>query len=159
MSLSDTPDNESSVGPQLTDESLIVRPLDLQWQPRPGVVIRDVKTFGCGIGSEYVYCYSYPTYIEVAKLKQEQRFRIKVGKADGDPIGRIHQQIGGNRTALSELPVVLLIFQTLASRHLERWLHKRLERASDAGGSEWFYTSPDEIVELFRQYVRQASCP
>jgi hypothetical protein len=93
----------------------------------------------------------------MAKLKNEERFRIKVGKADSDPVGRIYQQIGGNRTAISELPVVLLIFQTLASRHLERWLHKRLERAAESGGSEWFYTSPGELVELFHEYVRLAS--
>jgi hypothetical protein len=136
-----------------------VKPIEMKWPAAGKVVVTDIKTYGCGIGSEYVYCYSFPTFLEVARLKQERCYRVKVGKAEGDPITRIYQQVAGSKTALSEPPVVLIVFQTLASRHLEKWLHNRLERAVDAIGSEWFYTNPDELVELFREYVRAASSP
>jgi hypothetical protein len=145
---------ESTQSPR---DEFVVRPLELKWAPRPGVIITQARAFGCGFGSEYVYCYSYSAYIELANLKHERRFRIKVGKADNDPIARICQQISGNKTAVSESPVVLLVFQTLASRHLERWLHARLERVTDAGGSEWFNTSPEELIELYRDYLHEAS--
>jgi hypothetical protein len=145
-----------TVSPESGNESLTVKLLDLPWQPRPGVILTQVKTYGCGIGSEHVYCYSYPTYLEIAELKQEQRFRVKVGMATDDPIGRIYGQIAGSKSAVSETPIVLLIFKTLAARHLERWFHKRLQRAPDAAGSEWFYTNHDELIDLFRDYLRTA---
>jgi hypothetical protein len=157
VSGSPTPDDKFAAMPQNSEESLIVQLLDIQWQPRPGVSLIQLKTYGCGIGSEYVYCYSFPTYVEMAELKQEQRFRVKVGMATDDPIGRIYGQIAGSRTAVSETPVVLLIFKTLAARHLERWFHTRLERASDAAGSEWFHTSVEELIDLFRKYVCTAT--
>ena len=151
------PDKRSPGRSELPQDALSVQMLDIPWQSRPGIVITDVKTYGYGVGSEYVYCYSYPTYIEIAELKQEQRFRVKVGMATDDPIGRIYGQVAGNKTAISETPHVLCIFKTLAARHLERWLHKRLERASDAAGSEWFHTNLDELADLFRKYVSKAA--
>ena len=74
-----------------------MRLLDVQWQPRIGVTVMQVKTYSCGVGSEYVYCYSYSTYIEMAELKHEQRFRIKVGSAKGDPIAGFMRSLLGTR--------------------------------------------------------------
>jgi hypothetical protein len=149
----------ATIPAQDTAARLVMQVVDVKWPSRPGVLANELKCYGCGIGSEYVYCYSYPTHVEMAELKNESRFRIKVGKAVGNPIERIYQQFSGNKTARSEPPVVLLLFQTLASRHLESWLHKQLDRAADAGGSEWFHTNPDELVKLFQRYLRDASHP
>lgn len=135
---------------------LTARILDLQWPARPGVVTADIKTYGCGIGSEFVYCYTFPTYVEIAKLKGEDSFRVKVGKADRNPLERICHQLGGSKTATPEFAHVILIFQTLASGHLERWLHRRLERVTDASGSEWFKSNPDELVRLYHEYLQNA---
>jgi hypothetical protein len=79
--------------------------------------------------------------------------------ATDDPVARIYGQIAGSKTAISETPVVLLIFKTLAARHLERWFHKRLQPATNDAGSEWFYTNHDELVNLFQQYLRTAMSP
>jgi hypothetical protein len=92
-------------------------------------------------------------YLEIAELKKEKIFKIKVGMAKKDPIGRIYSQVSASKTAQSEQPTVLLIFETLKCSHLERWLHKRLERAADAYGVEWFYTNPDRLLELFGEYL------
>jgi hypothetical protein len=139
--------------------ALSVQLLDVAWQPRPGIVVDLLKTYGWGLGSEYVYCYSYPTHLEIAQLKGEERFRLKIGSAKGDPLLRIFAQFANNKTAISDSLTVLLIFRTIYASHLERWLHARLERASGSVGSEWYITNPDELIALFREYVRTASMP
>jgi hypothetical protein len=143
-----------SSSPPPADALLSVQLLDVAWQPRPGIVVTQVKTYGWGIGSEYVYCYTFPTHVEIAQLKGEPRYRVKVGSAKGDPLQRIFAQFATNKTAVSDSLVVLLIFKTLYASHLERWLHKRLERAGDSVGSEWFLTNPEELLALFGEYVR-----
>lgn len=130
--------------------------LPVKWSAIGKVNTNEVRTYGTGFGEEYVYCYSFPIFLEVASLKQEPSYRVKVGKATGNPINRIHQQISASKTAISESPIVLVIFQAISAHQLEKWLHKRLERAVDAVGAEWFYTNPDELLELFREYER---CP
>ena len=111
-----------------TDATVSCHLLDVQWQPRPGIIVNQAKTYGWGFGSEYVYCYSFPTHLEIAQLKGEERFRVKVGSAKGDPIQRIFAQFANNKTAISDSLVVLLIFRTIYATHLERWLHARLPR-------------------------------
>jgi hypothetical protein len=138
------------------EEFLEARRLDVQWRPQGGIRLERLQTFGCGLGAEFVYCYTYPTCIENAELKGEKKFRVKVGKADSDPIARIHQQIAASTTAISEPPIVLVIFQTLASRHLERWFHSRLEKATGSIGSEWFVSCEDELVEFYKLYLATA---
>ncbi|HMO84811.1 MAG TPA: GIY-YIG nuclease family protein [Lacipirellulaceae bacterium] len=131
-------------------------PLEIDWQPRPGIGTSNLKTYGCGIGGEYVYGYSYRVYREVAAEKGDQRFRIKVGSATGNPIDRIYAQISASKTAVPDLPEVLVVLRTLAARHLEQWLHRRLARVTDAHGLEWFNTSPSELLSHFCDYVRTA---
>lgn len=128
--------------------------VDIEWSPIGKVVTKHAKTYGTGEGDEYVYCYSYPIFLEVAQLKKEINYRIKVGKATGNPINRIHQQISAAKTAISESPLVLSVFQTGSSHSLEKWLHRRLERAVDSVGVEWFYTNPDQILSLYCEYVK-----
>lgn len=154
---SSTSDRVSDVPAAFRTENLTVQHLGNQWQARKGVILSQAKCYGCGIGSEYVYCYSYPTHLELADLKKDKCFRIKVGSASGDPIERICQQFAGNKTALSEPPIVLLLFQTLSARHLERWLHKRLNRVQEAAGTEWFVSNLEELIELYGEYLREAS--
>jgi hypothetical protein len=143
--------------PSSADSPLSVQLLDVAWQARSGIVVNQIKTYGWGIGSEYVYCYTFPTHVEIAQLKGEPRYRVKVGSAKGDPLQRIFAQFATNKTALSDSLVVLMIFRTLYASHLERWLHKRLERAGDSIGSEWFLTNPEELLALFGEYVRTAA--
>ncbi len=140
-SFSDFGNNQGSKSDLIINDTLKVKALEVKWPPRNGIVLSQTETYGCGIGSEYVYCYTYKTYLELAELKGEDRYRIKVGSAKGDPIERIHSQFAGNKTSISEPPVVLVIFRTLAAGHLERWLHSRLYRTQEAIGSEWFNPS------------------
>jgi predicted Zn finger-like uncharacterized protein len=84
--------------PKVSGGGLSVQIIDKQWQPRPGILVEQIKTYGWSLGSEYVYCYSYPTHLEIAQLKSEERYRIKVGSAKGDPIQRIFAQFANNKT-------------------------------------------------------------
>jgi hypothetical protein len=132
-----------------------MRPIRISWPPRKGVETDRAVTFGTG--SQYVYCYSYSSHIELALVKHERRFRIKVGMANNDPIARIHDQISASKTAISEAAIVLLVFRARDCRHLEGWLHRQLDRAAAAGGREWFMTHPTELVGLFRMYLQRHS--
>jgi hypothetical protein len=38
----------------MSREELKAELLDVQWKGRPGINASDVKTYGCGFGSEYV---------------------------------------------------------------------------------------------------------
>ena len=134
-----------------------IQQIDFKWPTRPGILIDSVRYFECGFGSEYVYCYSFPVHLEAARLKNEKCFPIKVGMATGDPVARIYGQVATSKIALSEPPLLLLVFKTLAARHLERWLHKRLERSAVAAGTEWFNSNPEELVEMVRNYFETAS--
>jgi hypothetical protein len=154
--MSDSPNSEPLAGAD-SPVTLTAKLLEFGWPSVAGISLSDMRTFGCGIGAQYVYCYTFQNYIELARLKKESKFRIKVGKADTDPIKRILQQVAGSNTAVAERPHVLLVFQTLAAGHLERWLHARLSRAADSIGSEWFITNPDELIELYSTYLCDAS--
>lgn len=135
---------------------LVVQPIEFFPTHRHGVSCNGARYYGCGIGSEYVYIYTYPSLVEIGSLKQDKNYRIKVGSATGDPIERVYQQFSSSKTAIPEQPRILLIIRTLSARHLERWLHRRLQKADGATGSEWFYSNPDEVLSLFRQYVAEA---
>lgn len=156
MNPSDSSENDRQVSPVTATGDFTVKLIDVQWLPRAGIKTADIKTYGYGFGTEYVYCYSFQTILELARLKQENHHGIKVGSAIGNPVDRIYQQCSGSKTALSEWPIVLLVFQTVAARHLERWIHKHLQRVPGSGGSEWFHTNLEELVDLFRTYLTEA---
>jgi len=132
-----------------------MRPVDRDWSSKSGVDASRAKTYG--LGGQHVYCYSFNSRLELAHIKQSLCCSIKVGMVSGDPIDRIWQQISASKTAISEAAVVLLIFQTNDCRHLERWLHKKLQRDTNAHGREWFLTNENELVRLFRTYAREYS--
>jgi len=127
------------------------KPLNKQWPSRQGVDATDAVTYG--IGSQYVYCYTFPTRLRIAELEQSTECNIKVGMASNHPISRIREQVSASKTAMSESAVVLLVFQTDDCADLERWMHSHLERTPDALGTEWFVTNTARLVQLFRQYV------
>ena len=129
----------------------LIRPVGRRWGSRRGVDASQAVTYGTG--GQHVYCYTFPSVLELAELKNHSNFKIKVGLASNNPIERIQQQISASKTAMSEPAKVLLVFQTNDCADLEKWMHNNLERAPESLGREWFDANPDGILDLFRQYI------
>ena len=95
-----------------------------------------------GAEAPSVYWYSYPAY-----QKEDGPYPIKVGRGN-DARRRIAQQV----TAMPESPIILGTYPHPDPSLLEGALHKVLalrgKRKKDAPGSEWFLTTPAEILSL-----------
>jgi len=95
-------------------------------------------------GKPSVYWYTFPAY-----QSDKDPFPIKIGRGT-DPLARIRMQV----TAMPEQPRILGTFEHKDPISLERALHSVLilrgKRKSDAPGTEWFITTPEEISELIR---------
>lgn len=91
-----------------------------------------------------VYWYTFPAY-----QAKSGPYPIKIGRGT-DPQTRIRTQV----TAMPEHPVVLGMHGHADPAHLERALHSVLvlrgKRKSDAPGTEWFMTTPEEIEALIK---------
>jgi len=114
-----------------------------------------------GEGSQELYAFCFPSQRELAKLKGEERFPMKIGYSANEgegALGRIRQQII-EAAAYPERPSILLIFRTWSGRSLEMQLHRCLRlsgRAVEtAMGQEWFYTTIDEIL----QHISECELP
>lgn len=104
-----------------------------------------------GDGPEAVYAYSFPAYVQLARLDGDSRHPIKIGMTAGDVEARIASQVG---TGLPEPPSLLLVLRVESARLVERILHDVLtlrgQQIATAPGAEWFTTTIDELLEINR---------
>ncbi len=109
----------------------------------------DSEVCTIGEGAEKVYCYYFPAYEVLARLKGETCFRCKIGKTQD-----IKKRFGGSKTDLPEHRKLALIIRTDHPDDVESLLHASLRLAGkqveDAPGREWFLTNPAEITELYK---------
>lgn len=103
-----------------------------------------------GTGSKSVYVYYYDAYKTLASIRGQNSWACKIGRTDRDPIQRVIGQAG---TCYPELPHIALIIYCDDSVALESALHSVLRYQDkwikDAPGTEWFFTSPNEIKEIY----------
>lgn len=104
-----------------------------------------VEAEGEGQGSLYVYY--FPAYKELADLREEPTWPVKVGRTAAGNAGiRVADQQG---TAMPEKPVLAYVRKTSTPRKLETAVHAILffrgRQIEDAAGHEWFNASPDEV--------------
>lgn len=107
-----------------------------------------------GEGDEEVYAFTFPSLQELAALKSESMYPVKIGwthnKADGS-LGRI-RGFAFEKAAFPERPRVLLIYSTWNGRALETAVHKELRKKArrivSAPGAEWFLTNASEVVSV-----------
>lgn len=103
-----------------------------------------------GSGKQAIYVYFYDIYKKWALSNNSTIWECKIGRTDRDPIQRIINQAG---TSYPELPHIALIIHCDDSNKLESALHGILKYKKrwieNAPGKEWFYTSPEEIEEIF----------
>ena len=93
-----------------------------------------------GNGDQFVYAYGYRCAPD----------RLKVGRCDGDVMGRVTRQI---HTSTPDKPVLFLVVRTQDCRALEKAMHGVLQlrrRKVTGGGDEWYLTTRDELLELYR---------
>jgi hypothetical protein len=93
-----------------------------------------------GEGSKVVYAFGYRCSPD----------RLKIGLTKDDPVERVAAQIN---SSTPDKPVLFLEIKTHDCNSLERALHAILTyRGSKTlgGGAEWFKTTRDEIVSLYK---------
>lgn len=109
-----------------------------------------------GDGEQFVYAYYIPVYKDLYKARGDSRWPMKIGKSI-DP----RQRLNTHATALPDAPSVAVIVRTNDAGNLERFLHLTLRvrgREYDGtGGSEWFVTNPDEILDIYRFAAGESS--
>ena len=93
-----------------------------------------------GVGNQYVYAYGYRC----------APGRLKIGRTDRDVISRVTEQIS---TGTPERPSLFLTIRTSDCRALESIIHSVLrlrDQKISGGGSEWFFTNCEELLEIYR---------
>lgn len=104
-----------------------------------------------GEGDYAVYCYYFPAYRELSKSQGKNTWPCKIGRTDRDPLLRVLSQ---SATALPEPPYIEFVIKTNNSSVVEAVIHAALHLRGrymdDSPGTEWFDTTPDEILEILR---------
>ena len=112
-----------------------------------------VAELALGAGSGAIYVYYLPMYRQHAQQLGESVWPCKLGRTDRDPLERILAQAA---TALPERPVVALVLRTSLPVAWEAALHGVLTirglKIKDSPGSEWFLTSPEEVLSLMHSF-------
>ncbi len=104
-----------------------------------------------GEGEGVVYLYYFPTYRTQAEEHNTNIWPCKIGRTEREPLLRVLSQAS---TALPERPIIALLIHTPSPLAWEAALHGVLtlrgRKIETAPGSEWFSTSPSEVIELAR---------
>lgn len=107
------------------------------------------QTLGEGPGA--VYLYYLPTYRLRAQERGETIWPCKIGRTERDPLERILSQAA---TALPERPTVAIVLRTSTPLPWEAAIHGALTirglRMKESPGTEWFLTSPDDVLALMQ---------
>lgn len=93
-----------------------------------------------GHGAQCIYAYGYRC----------APGRLKVGRTERDVLSRVAEQI---TTSTPDRPAIFLIIYTDECRALERAMHAFLQfrgRRITGGGGEWFLTTRDELLDIYR---------
>jgi hypothetical protein len=122
--------------------------------------IESVADTVLGQGRGAIYLYYLPAYRLRAEERGEKNWPCKIGRTDHDPPTRVLSQAG---TALPERPHLAIVVRTDYPSAWEAALHGVLTlrglRIDDLPGSEWFLTSPSEVLTLVHAFYPQfATC-
>ena len=108
------------------------------------------QIFGSGRGA--VYCFYNPRDREEAEARSGCQWACNIGETGGDVEERVRQQT----SQWTVEPRIDLILRTSRQKDLESKIHSLLKvldrhlKDFTASGREWFHTSPDEVVYLYR---------
>lgn len=103
-----------------------------------------------GTGNETVYVYYYDAYRQLAETRGQKHWPCKVGMTSQQTISRIFSQTG---TAYPESPHIAIEFKCNDAKGLENAFHSvlsfRKRKVESAPGNEWYYTTLEELKEIF----------
>ena len=103
-----------------------------------------------GTGNETVYVYYYDAYRQLAETRGQKHWPCKVGMTSQQTISRIFSQTG---TAYPESPHIAIEFKCNDAKGLENVFHSvlsfRKRKVESAPGNEWYYTTLEELKEIF----------
>ncbi|WP_336700113.1 GIY-YIG nuclease family protein [Pantoea dispersa] len=112
----------------------------------------DVVTFHASLSSDkknFVYAYYLPSYQELAQLKGQPKWPIKIGRTAISVEERVSNQAA---TAVPEIPKMIFEIECEDGHKLEKAIHSildyRSQRQDNALGIEWFNTNPSELAEI-----------
>lgn len=112
-----------------------------------------------GSGNETVYVFYYDTYRKLAEINGQKHWQCKVGMTSQQTISRIFSQAG---TAYPENPHIAIEFKCDDAKRLENAFHSvlsfRKRKVESAPGNEWYYTTPEELKEIF-EFVLKGTKP
>jgi hypothetical protein len=106
-----------------------------------------------GTGDQEVYAFTYSSLVEIAALKGEAVYPVKIGYTKtgyGGAVARIRSLIT-EKAGFPEKPTVLIICKSWDGRKIETQLHRKLRamgRKAESLGREWFRTSIAELRDL-----------
>ena len=110
-----------------------------------------------GTGHEELYAFTFPSLQELARLKTNVHYPVKIGYTGDQDAGAI-QRIRGQMmeaAAFPERPTLLLVCRTWNGRAMEQLAHAELRRRdgrmTTAPGIEWFLTNERELLDLCLQ--------
>jgi hypothetical protein len=129
-------------------------PVDLEGQQQSDQDRQDYSIESIrGTGDEAVYVFYYPAYKKAALATGNDRWLCKIGRTAFLPRIRIFEQ----GTGMPEQPVIGLVFKTDDSRILESVVHGVLnlrgQWSEESPGTEWFVTSPDDVLAVIKLLV------
>jgi hypothetical protein len=121
----------------------------------------DTVVFG-NAGHDEVYAFTFPSLQELARVKGNEHYPIKIGYCSGEFGGvfaRIRQLVV-EPAAYPERPKLLLVCTCHDGRKMENAVHRDLRskgrRVTTAVGREWFYSNKDEVIDVCSSYCRGA---
>lgn len=110
-----------------------------------------------GDGDQELYAFTFPSLRELARLKGELQYPVKIGyskKCDAGAIERVRQQIT-EAAAYPEKPVLLHVQRTWDGRDLEKQVQRMLRelerKVVHSLGKEWFLTAKPELLEILER--------
>lgn len=125
---------------------------------RPATTLSGLKSFAksdprtpevvVGTGAESVYLYFDPMERAMAETLDWPHWRCKLGSTKRDVPSRILEQ--ETHSAFAYAPVWALWIRTPYAGWVERQLQGQLTPVEDALGTEWYWTTPTEVLERYR---------
>ncbi|MEX2671970.1 MAG: GIY-YIG nuclease family protein [Phycisphaeraceae bacterium] len=111
-----------------------------------------------GEGPHEVYAYTFPSLIELAHIKDEPFYPVKIGCTADKDMGtflRVRSQIFED-AAFPERVKLLLILRCSDGRPIEVKVHRRLRdeerKVKHAVGREWFLSNVEELRQIFAAF-------
>ena len=112
-----------------------------------------------GKGKGWVYLYYFDREKAEAQDQGKEVWPCKIGRTEREPEKRIQEQMDED----SDIPVIALLLGTDKPKVLERTIHGILTlwdvHLKREQGKEWFLTSPNEVIDIYRLIVnKKTSC-